>query len=286
MSLLKIRNIWVYLRLIRFEKPIGFYLLLWPCLWSLWLASSGDPSLCNVVIFVLGAFIMRSAGCAINDYMDRNIDVYVKRTCQRPLATKEMAPKEALAVFFLLISLACLLLLMTNFLTMQLAFLGVVLASVYPFMKRFTSWPQAVLGLAFGYPVLMAWAAETSRITHAAWWLYLGTLLWVISYDTYYAMVDRDDDVKCGIKSTAILFGRYARFVIASLHTVTLIFYGVVGWLLSLSIYYYLALLVIAGLFGYQFFITRSGIQNDYFRAFLNNHWVGAVMFMGVLSGS
>ena len=273
-----------YSRLIRFEKPIGTCLVLWPGLWALWLAQSGQPLVKNIIIFTLGTFIMRSAGCIINDYADRNIDGYVKRTQTRPLAAGDISSSEAIELFALLMVIAFILVLFTNALTIKLAFIGAFLAILYPFMKRITHLPQVILGLAFSYPIPMAWAAETSHVSTAAWWLMAGTFFWIIAYDTYYAMVDRDDDLKIGVKSTAILFGRYDKTIIALLNLFTLVCFWVAGSQLHLNGYFYLGLFITAGLFIYQQRITRHRTRESYFTAFLNNNWVGAVIFLGILA--
>jgi len=273
-----------YGRLIRFEKPIGTYLVLWPGLWSLWLASHGHPSIKNLIIFVMGTFVMRSAGCIVNDMADRKFDRHVKRTQHRPLTSGSISSKEAMELFCLLLIIAFILVLFTNALTIKLAFTGVFLAVLYPFMKRITHLPQTVLGLAFSYPIIMAWAAETSHIPIAAWWLFIGNFFWIMAYDTYYAMVDRDDDVRIGIKSTAILFGNYDKGFIALFNIIMLICFIIAGTLLQLSGYFYVGLFIVTGLFIYQQHITRDKSREACFAAFLNNNWVGAIIFLGVLA--
>ena len=274
-----------YCQLIRLEKPIGTWLVLWPGLWSLWLASGGQPCIKYVIIFTAGAFIMRSAGCIINDYADRHLDTLVKRTRNRPLATGIISEKEALELFVIFMFAALMLVLMTNGTVIFLAFIGAVSAGVYPFMKRFTHLPQAMLGLAFSYPVPMAWAAETHHVPLAAWSLFIGNFFWIMAYDTYYAMVDRKDDIKAGIKSSAVLFASYDKLIIAFLKLAALFFFWLTGRILHLNGFYHLSLAVIAGLFIYQQYITRERKREACFSAFLNNNWVGAVLFMGILAG-
>lgn len=273
-----------YCRLIRLEKPIGTTLLLWPCLWSLWLAQMKAPLLKNLIIFTVGTFIMRCAGCIVNDYADRKFDRYVQRTRSRPLATNSISAREAMELLVIFLAIALILVLFTNMMTIKLAFVGAVLAMVYPFMKRMTHWPQAFLGLAYSYPVLMVWTAETSKIMAPAWWLYLGTFFWIIAYDTYYAMVDREDDIKIGVKSTAILFGKYDKAIIFLLNWLTIICFIRAGMLLHLKGYYYLGLIVAMGLFIYQQWLTRHRTREACFCAFLNNNWAGAVIFLGILA--
>ena len=228
---------------------------------------------------------MRSAGCIINDYADRHLDTLVKRTRNRPLATGIISEKEALELFVLFMLAAFLLVLMTNGTVIFLAFIGAVSAGIYPFMKRFTHLPQAMLGLAFSYPVPMAWAAETHHVPPAAWSLFIGNFFWIMAYDTYYAMVDREDDIKAGIKSSAVLFASYDKLIIALLKLAALFFFWLTGRILHLNGFYYLSLIVIAGLFIYQQYITRDRNREACFSAFLNNNWVGAILFMGILAG-
>lgn len=281
---LTFRNWRHYCRLIRLEKPIGTTLLLWPCLWTLWLSQMKAPLVKNLIIFTVGTFIMRSAGCIINDYADRKFDAHVKRTCSRPLVMGNISTKEALELLSVFLSIAFILVLFTNALTIKLAFIGAALTIIYPFMKRITHWPQAFLALAYSYPVPMAWAAETSQIIAPAWWLYAGTFFWVIAYDTYYAMVDRDDDIKTGIKSTAVLFGKYDKIIISLLNLLTLICFCIAGILLHLKGYFYVGLVLAAGIFIYQQYLTRQRTRESCFSAFINNNWVGAIIFLGILA--
>jgi 4-hydroxybenzoate polyprenyltransferase len=272
----------LYWRLMRFDKPIGIYLLLWPGLWALWLAGEGRPSPSVVFVIVLGTVLMRAAGCVINDYADRGFDPHVERTKLRPIAAGLVSPKEALWLFVGLCLTAFGLVLLMNPLTIALSVPGALLAASYPFMKRYTYLPQAYLGLAFGWAVPMAFAAETSGIPWIGWELYLATLLWALVYDTMYAMVDRDDDLRIGVKSTAILFGDLDRVLLALLQVfVLLILYGI-GRQAGLGLAYFLGLGVAAGFSAYQQWLIRKREKPGCFAAFLNNHWFGAVVFLGL----
>jgi len=272
-----------YANLIRLDRPIGILLLLWPSLWALWIASKGNPPWEVVVIFVLGVALMRSAGCAINDFADRNIDGQVERTSKRPLATGAISPKEAIGVFVLLCLLAFGLVLLLNWQTIAMSFVAVVLAAIYPFMKRYTNLPQLVLGMAFGWAVPMAFMAETETVPHAAWLLYIATVIWALIYDTQYAMVDRDDDIRIGVKSTAILFGVYDRFMIGLLQLSMLGILLLVGNKSELGDYYWLGV-AIAGCFSlYQQKLIRRRERENCFKAFLNNNWFGASVFIGLV---
>lgn len=270
------------LQLIRFDKPIGTLLLLWPTLWALWIAAEGFPEPGLLVIFVLGTFLTRSAGCIVNDFADRHVDGGVQRTSSRPLVTGAVTEREALALFLILMSLALALVLLTNRLTVGLSVVAVLLASCYPFMKRFTHLPQVVLGAAFSWGIPMAFAAQQGRLPPALWLLYLGNLLWTIAYDTKYAMVDRDDDLKVGIKSTAILFGRHDRLLVGVLQVLALGALYLAGRAFALGPYYNLALLVAAGLFAYHQYLIRHRDRDACFRAFLHNNWVGLAIFLGI----
>lgn len=273
----------LYARLIRFEKPIGAYLLLWPTLWALAVAAEGSPDGWVLFVFVCGVFLMRSAGCAINDYADRDIDLHVARTRERPLTSGKIAPKEALAVFAVLGVIAFLLVLSLNRFTIQLSFVGIVLAASYPYMKRFHYLPQVHLGAAFGWAVPMAFAAQTETIPKQGWLLFVGALLWAVAYDTIYSMVDREDDLKLGVKSTAILFGDYDRGMIALFQLLFLLALVLVGIDLQFSGVYYLGLGVAALLLGYEQFLIADRVPAHCFAAFLHNHWVGAVVFAGIM---
>ncbi len=270
------------LQLIRFDKPIGTLLLLAPTLWALWIAAGGIPDYRLLLIFVAGTFVMRSAGCIINDLADREMDGAVARTRERPLVTGEVSVGEARALFLALLSVAFLLVLFTNRLTVALSFAGVALASTYPFMKRYTHLPQVVLGAAFSWGIPMAFAAQSGQLPPALWLIYLGNLLWTVAYDTEYAMVDRDDDLTVGIKSTAILFGHHDRLVVGLLQALCLAALYLAGREFQLGPAYLLSLLAVAGLFGYQQLLIRHREPEACFRAFLNNQWVGAVIFAGI----
>ena len=274
----------LYSQLIRFEKPIGFYLLLWPTLWAVAIAAEGSPDGWILFVFVAGVFLMRSAGCAINDYADREIDLHVARTRQRPLTTGKISERETLGVFIVLSLLAFLLVLSLNRFTILLSFGGVLLAATYPFMKRLHYLPQVHLGAAFGWAVPMAFAAQTEAVPKQAWLLFVATLLWTVAYDTMYSMVDRDDDLKLGVKSTAILFGDYDRLMIAMFQVLALLALLLVGLDLEMSGYYYLGLLVAALLMTYEQFLIADRVPAHCFSAFLHNHWIGAVVFAGIMA--
>jgi 4-hydroxybenzoate polyprenyltransferase len=272
-----------YLLLMRFDKPIGILLLLWPTLWALWLASAGHPDPLILAIFITGVVVMRAAGCIVNDMADRNIDGLVTRTAERPLASKKITIKSALVLFLILILLAFCLVCLCNWLTIQLAFIGAALAVIYPFLKRVTHLPQFVLGAAFTWGVPMAFAAETNSVGFAGWFLFMTCMLWPVIYDTMYAMVDRDDDIKIGVKSTAILFGSWDKAIIASLQFIFLLLLMLVGKIFQLEIIYYISLIFVAGLFLYQQWLIRDRERSACFRAFLNNNWVGLLLFLGIL---
>jgi 4-hydroxybenzoate polyprenyltransferase len=270
------------LQLIRFDKPIGTLLLLWPTLWALVIAGNGSPDADVVLIFVAGTFLMRSAGCIFNDIADRNFDGAVSRTRGRPLVTGAVSVGEALSFALLLSLLAFALVLMTNTATVLLSVAAAALAATYPFMKRHTHLPQLVLGLAFSWGIPMAFTAQTEQLPAALWLLYAGNLLWTVAYDTEYAMVDRDDDRVIGIKSTAILFGAYDRRIIASLQVGSLICLYLAGQAFGLGIPYTLGLLAAGTLFLHQQRLIRERLPSDCFRAFLNNNWVGCAIFAGI----
>ena len=273
-----------YVQLMRLDKPIGIYLLLWPTWWALWLASDGMPTLDMLLIFSLGVLLMRSAGCVINDYADRNFDGAVERTAQRPLARGVVTSTEALQLFGLLLLLAATLLLWLNWQTVWLSVVAVLLASAYPFMKRYTQLPQVVLGMAFSWGMPMSYMATTGRLGAEVWLLYGANLLWTVAYDTYYAMVDQNDDEKIGVKSTARLFGRYARAIILTLQAAALGLLYLVGDGAALGWPFSLALLLSALLFGWQWRLSLQG-RDGCFRAFLHNHYVGLVIFAGIVIG-
>lgn len=269
-------------QLMRIEKPIGTYLLLWPALWALWIAAEAIPTSGLLIIFILGTFLMRSAGCVINDFADRKIDGHVKRTAQRPIPAGRISAREALWLFVCLILLAFILVLFTNSMTIMLSFGGVALAACYPFMKRYTHLPQVVLGMAFAWAVPMAFSATLEAVPRSAWLIYTATVLWTVAYDTMYAMVDRDDDLKIGVKSTAILFGDMDKVIVGALQLLTLIVFIMLGAQLAMSFWFYLGVLVMAGLFGYQQYLIRDRDRDACFKAFLNNHYAGMAIFFGI----
>jgi len=271
------------LQLIRFDKPIGTLLLLWPTLWALWIAAEGVPDADLLVIFLLGTFLTRSAGCIVNDLADRHVDGAVARTSGRPLVTGAVSVKEAVALFFTLMLLAFGLVLLTNTLTIQLSIVAVLLASTYPFMKRYTHLPQVVLGLAFSWGIPMAFTAQLNQLPPALWLLFLGNLWWIVAYDTKYAMVDREDDIHAGVKSTAILFGMYDRLAVAILQLLCLLTLYLAGREFSLGLYFKLSLIVAAAMFGYQQYLIRDRDRDACFRAFLHNNWVGLAIFVGIV---
>ncbi|WP_022948056.1 4-hydroxybenzoate octaprenyltransferase [Methylohalobius crimeensis] len=271
-----------YWHLMRFHRPIGMLLLLWPALWALWIAGEGSPDGKIVLVFVLGVALMRAAGCVINDFADRRIDPHVTRTRDRPLAAGRVTSKEALALFAGLCLMAFLLVLQLNRLTVALSVVALFLAASYPFTKRYTHLPQAYLGLAFGWAIPMAFTAQTGTLPGVAWWLLLSAVLWAVIYDTMYAMVDRDDDLKIGVKSSAILFGRYDRLIVGLIQGAMLGVLIWVGYLQNLGGGYWLGLLAAAGMAAYQQFLIRDRNRSECFQAFLNNNWFGGVIFLGI----
>ncbi|NMY54805.1 4-hydroxybenzoate octaprenyltransferase [Pseudomonas sp. WS 5051] len=274
---------WDFIQLTRMDKPIGIYLLLWPTLWALWVAAKGVPSVGNLLIFVLGVVLTRAAGCVINDFADRKVDGHVKRTEQRPMASGKISSKEALVFFALLMGGSFLLVLCTNAPTIWLSFGALALAATYPFMKRYTYYPQVVLGAAFSWGIPMAFTAETGSLPAAAWLLYIANLLWTVAYDTYYAMTDREDDLKIGVKSTAILFGDADRVIILSLQGLALGCLLLAGSHFELGGWFHLGLLAAAGCFVWEFWYTRDRDPQRCFKAFLHNHWAGLAIFVGIV---
>lgn len=274
---------WAYLRLMRMHRPIGAFLLLWPTLWALWLASDGRPTPKLFAIFVIGVFVMRSAGCVMNDFADRNFDAHVARTRERPLATREVSVWEALVLFLVLCVMGVVLVLLLNRLTQYLAIIGAVLVLTYPFMKRYTYLPQPYLGMAFGWGIPMAYAAVTGHISTVAWLIFIANIIWSTVYDTQYAMVDRPDDLRIGVKSTAILFGDLDRLIVAILQVLLLADLVLVGQQTRMSAVYYVGL-VFALLFAiYQQALIRKRDARGCFQAFMNNNWFGAAVFAGIL---
>ena len=273
-----------YIELMRLDKPIGILLLLWPTLSALWIAAEGVPDLLVLTVFTLGVIVMRSAGCVINDYADKDIDGRVRRTMGRPLATGALKGKDALWLFAALSTVALFLVLLLNMLTILMSIIGLFLAATYPFMKRYTHFPQVYLGMAFGWAIPMAFAAQTGSVPEIAWLLFLANIIWSIIYDTFYAMVDRDDDLLAGVKSTAVLFGNNDRVIIAILQLTFIVMMATIGRQLEMSFVYYLGLLISVGLFVYQQRLAwASGIEN-YLKAFLNNNWVGASFFVTIVA--
>ena len=277
-------RLYEYWHLMRFDRPIGIFLLLWPTLWGLWIAGEGSPDVLNIIVFIAGVVLMRAAGCVINDFADREFDPHVERTRNRPIAAGRVSSKEALILFAVLCLTAFALVLLMNRLTIYLSFVGVFLAASYPFMKRYTYFPQVYLGLAFGWAIPMAFAAQTGGIPKVAWLLYLATILWALAYDTMYAMVDVEDDLTIGVKSTAILFGDLDRVFIALIQAGVLITLIIVGWVASLSWPYYAGLLV-AMLFAlYQMALIYDRSKEGCFHAFVNNNKFGACVFFGIVA--
>ncbi len=271
-----------YARLMRLHRPIGTLLLLWPTLWALWIAARGVPDLFVLTVFVLGTIVMRSAGCVINDFADRHFDGHVRRTRDRPLAVGEIEPKHALRLFVALVILAGLLVLTQNRLTVGLAFAALALASAYPFMKRHTYLPQVWLGASFACSVPMAFAAQTGTIPSLAWLMLSAVVLWVLVYDTQYAMVDREDDLKIGIKSTAILFDEADRHILGALQCLLLLDLWLIGRQADLGLPFHAAVAVAAALAIYQQWLTKDRDPERCFRAFLNNNWFGFAIFLGI----
>lgn len=278
----KIRD---YLELMRMHRPIGTLLLLWPTYWALFLAGRGHPDPLLVLVFGLGVLLMRSAGCVINDYADRDFDAHVARTRDRPLASGRVSPREALGLFVVLVLISASLLLFLNWLTIALSVVALLLAATYPFFKRFTHLPQAYLGIAFGWGIPMAFAAQTGQVPALAWLLLAANIAWVLAYDTAYAMADRPDDLKIGVKSTAILFGRFDRLMIALLHGLALGLLYWVGRQAGLSWPFDLSLLLAAGLALYEQWLIRDRDRLRSFQAFLHNNWIGMTVFAGILGG-
>lgn len=274
-----------YAQLMRIDKPIGTLLLLWPTLWALWVAAQGFPDLSVLIVFSAGVFLMRSAGCVINDFADRNIDGFVDRTKNRPLPSGRATSAEAIILFLLLAISAFLLVLTQNSLTIQLSFAGLLLAFAYPFMKRFTHLPQFVLGLAFSWAIPMAFAAQANALPAVVWIIFAVNIIWTIAYDTLYAMVDREDDLKIGMKSTAILFAQNDKLIIALLQLSSLILLILLGWLEGLNWPYFIALLIVAGLFVRQQYQIKNREKTACFKAFLDNNYVGLIVFAGLFLG-
>lgn len=271
-----------YAKLVRLDRPIGIFLLLWPALWALWIAGKGNPPWWVATVFVAGVVLMRSAGCAINDYADRDFDGHVERTRQRPIPAGLVSPGEALGVFLVLSLVAFVLVLTLGWPTVALSVVALGLAVIYPFMKRYTHLPQVFLGAAFGWAVPMAFMAITGSVPASAWILFVAAIVWALVYDTQYAMVDRKDDLAVGIKSSAILFGRYDRLAVGLLQILLLLLLAAVGLLAGRGAWYGGGLLVAAGLAAYQQYLIRDRAPAACFRAFLNNHYLGMAVFAGL----
>ena len=272
----------LYAKLVRLDKPIGTLLLLWPTLWALWIAADGQPSSALILIFSLGTLLMRSAGCAMNDYADRDFDLHVERTKNRPLTSGKISTKEALAVAGVLALLAFLLVLQTNALTIALSFPALVIAASYPYTKRFFAIPQAYLGVAFGFGIPMAFAAQTGVVPALAWIMLLANIFWAIAYDTEYAMVDRNDDVKLGLNTSAILFANYDVVAVMISYALMIGIMAIIGITRGFGWIYYLGLAIAASMMGYHYFLIRNRDRAGCFQAFRHNNWVGGAIFAGI----
>ena len=273
-----------YIALTRLNRPIGILLLLWPTLWALWIASNGRPNVTILVVFVLGTILMRSAGCAINDYADRDFDAHVKRTAERPLASKKISTAEALIIAGVLALIAFMLVAtFLNRLTLALSIVALFLAASYPFTKRFFAMPQAYLGIAFGFGIPMAFAAQTGAVPALAWWLLAANVFWTIAYDTEYAMVDRDDDVKIGIKTTALLFGKYDVAMVMLCYLAMLVILTGIGKAIGLGWPYFIGLVFACGIALFHYTLIAKRERDRCFKAFLHNNWLGFVVFSGLM---
>ncbi len=281
MTMIKAKAYW---QLMRMDRPIGSLLLLWPTLWALIISAQGTPDIDVLIVFISGVFLMRSAGCVINDFADRKVDGFVKRTKNRPLPSGIVTSREAVGLFLILSVLSFVLVLTMNSLTVKLSFIGIVLAFIYPFMKRFTHLPQLFLALAFSWSIPMAWAAQSNHLPFGVWMIFAINALWTVAYDTQYAMVDRDDDLHVGIKSTAILFGRFDKLIIGFLQLVTLVLLISLGAIYQQGSFYYWSVLVACGLFVYQQHLIRDRKRELCFQAFLNNNYVGMIITFGLFS--
>ncbi len=277
----------LYAELIRLNRPIGIYLLLWPTLWALWFASDGMPDIKLLIIFSLGVALMRSAGCAINDYADRDIDKHVARTKDRPITSGRITANEALGVFAVLVLISLLLVIQLNKSTILLSAVAVILAATYPFMKRYHYFPQVHLGAAFAWAIPMVFSATAAATTQNfppldAWLLFIAALLWTTAYDTQYGMVDREDDLKIGVKSTAILFGKYDNLINGTLQLLSLALISIVGIINERGIIFYGSILIAFGFIAYQQLLTKNREPQKCLQAFLNNNWLGMVIFIGI----
>ena len=271
-----------YIRLMRLDKPIGILLLIWPTYWALFLSADGWPDFDLLIIFTIGVIVMRSAGCVINDFADRNIDKHIKRTKDRPLTSGEISPNSALVLFTVLVLIALVLVLQTNILTIQLSFVAVGLATLYPFTKRWTNFPQLVLGAAFGMSVPMAYSAQTGTLPISSGIIFLASLVWTLIYDTLYAMADREEDIKIGVKSTAILFEKYDQNIITLLQILLILIFIAMGNIFNLGLIYYFSLIIIVFFMIYHQFLMRKRQNSLYFKAFINNNYIGMTVFTGI----
>jgi len=271
-----------YFRLMRLNKPIGIYLLLWPTYWALFLSAGGWPDIDLLIIFTFGVIITRSAGCVINDYADREIDKHIARTRDRPITAGEISPKAALLLFIALGLIAFALVLLTNTLTIKISFIALALAVLYPFTKRWTNLAQLILGLAFAMSVPMAFSAQTGTVPASAGWIFLASVLWTLIYDTFYAMADREEDLKIGVKSTAILFAKYDQIFITLLQVLLMIVFVKIGNLFDLGTFYDVSLIIILLFMIYHQFLIKKRQKMDYFKAFINNHFIGMTVFFGI----
>ncbi|WP_198264952.1 4-hydroxybenzoate octaprenyltransferase [sulfur-oxidizing endosymbiont of Gigantopelta aegis] len=276
------QRLYQYYLLMRMDRPIGTWLLLWPTFWGLWIAAEGIPPLDILLVFALGVFIMRSAGCVINDYADRHIDKHIERTKNRPITSGKVSPNEALALFAICILIAFLLVLWLNWYTILLSVVALLLAATYPFMKRYTHYPQIALGMAFSWAIPMGFAAQLNTIPNVAWLLYGVTILWIVSYDTMYAMTDREDDLKIGVKSTAIIFADYDKLMIALLQMLFTLGMFIVAWQVQAGLFFYLGIGLSMVFSVYQQYLIRNREPKSCFQAFLNNHWLGMIIFIGI----
>jgi 4-hydroxybenzoate polyprenyltransferase len=276
-----LRKLYQYALLMRLHRPIGILLLLWPTLIALWLAGNGQPSAKLVIIFTLGTIVMRSAGCVINDFADRKVDGFVKRTQMRPIVTGQVSPKEAIFLFLFLMVLALLLVIATDLKTLYLSGIAAILAFIYPFTKRYTHYPQIVLGAAFGWAIPMAYSAQMGALPVECWLLYAATLIWAVAYDTLYAMADKEEDMKIGVKSTAIAFGRFDKWIVGLCHLSVLSLFVLLGERLQMGFCYWLGCVVALGLALYQQMLVKDRIPEKSFSAFLNNQWFGFALFAG-----
>ncbi|VFP80259.1 4-hydroxybenzoate octaprenyltransferase [Candidatus Erwinia haradaeae] len=281
-DILPVRNLVTYCQIMRINQPNGLFLLLWPTLWALWLSGMSVPPLKVLFLFTFGVFCMRSAGCVINDIIDRDIDVYIQRTQNRPLPCQKISVQKAKLLHLSLLLISCLIVLTMSIKTILFSILGLVLTWVYPFMKRYIYFPQIFLGISFSLSIPMVWSEISHKLPISCWLLFFGNFFWVVAYDTQYAMVDRSDDLKIGIKSTAILFNNYDRRIIAFLQLLSLIFLTLVGWKLALHPIFYFAILGASILFVYQQFLIADRQEDRCFKAFSKNNWVGLIIFLGI----